>query len=466
MDKIFKNKEELLEAARNSLNIPFKDLDKTNRLSSPKGGVGQMVEESVFEYHANSESEPDFSNLGIELKVSPMIKRKDGTYKAKERMVLNIINYMTENLESFYDSHLWHKNKEILMMFYEHNYEMPKNYWFLQEILDFTWPQEDLNIVKNDWKIIASKIKNGKAHELSESDTMYLGACTKGATAESSFRQQPFSDIPAKQRAYSLKQSYVNYILAHYVFGEDKNEQLIKDEKLLKEKSFEDVLKDIVKPYIGKTQKELINLLNIIESKQTNASIIKSIFKVNGDISKTQEFLKANIIPKTIRIEANGLIREHMSFPTFKFKEIINQTFEESDFGYTLMTGKFMFVIFQKIDDTEENSIFKGIKFWSMPYDDIIEAQRCWENTKRILINGVALNPTSKGFENNLPGAKDNRVSHVRPKASKSYYKFGNTYEKGNPSDGDELPDGRWMTKQCFWLNKEYIKSIIANLED
>ena len=78
MNKIFESREELLKTAKESLNIPFGKLDKTNRLVSAKGGVGQMVEENVFEYSANSESQPDFPNLGIELKVSPMVKRKDG----------------------------------------------------------------------------------------------------------------------------------------------------------------------------------------------------------------------------------------------------------------------------------------------------------------------------------------------------------------------------------------------------
>jgi len=462
MSKIYKTREELLETANKCLNIPFGQLDKTNRLSSIKGGIGQTVEENVFEYALNSDSDPDIPNLGIDIKTAGVIKIQNGQFRAKERLVLNIINYMEENLDSFEDSHFWYKNKELLIMFYEYLKDgTPKSFWKFFNYIDYRWPEEDLIIIKQDWQKIVSKIKEGKADELSESDTMYLGACTKGATAETSLRKQPFSDIKAKQRAYSLKQSYMSYLVNEYLFGNKQSERIVKSNTELTNKTFEDVLLDAVKPYIGKTQKELVNVFNITESKQTNASIIKQIFKLNGNIEKTEEFQKANIIPKTVRIETDGSIREHMSFPTFKFKEIINQYFEESDFGYTLTTGKFMFIVFQKVDLSEESSIFKGIKFWNMPYEDIIEAQRCWESTKEIVSNGVILNPSPKGFTNNLPGAKDNRVSHVRPHASKSYYKFGSSYEKGNPSDGDELPDGRWMTKQCFWLNKEYIKSIL-----
>ena len=32
--------------------------------------------------------------------------------------------------------------------------------------------------------------------------------------------------------------------------------------------------------------------------------------------------------------------------------------------------------------------------------------------------------------------------------------------------DGDELPNGEWMTKQCFWLNAKYIEKVIKNLLD
>ncbi len=61
-----------------------------------------------------------------------------------------------------------------------------------------------MNIFKNDFEIIKSKVKEGLAHEISEGDTSYLGACTKAQT--SNIRtSQPFSHILAKPRAYSLK---------------------------------------------------------------------------------------------------------------------------------------------------------------------------------------------------------------------------------------------------------------------
>ena len=65
---------------------------------------------------------------------------------------------------------------------------------------------------KKDWNKIVEKIKKGKAHELSESDTCYLGACTKGAN-NTSLRSQPFSEEPAMQRAFSFKSQFMKKLL-------------------------------------------------------------------------------------------------------------------------------------------------------------------------------------------------------------------------------------------------------------
>ena len=39
-----------------------------------------------------------------------------------------------------------------------------------------------------------------------------------------------------------------------------------------------------------------------------------------------EEFEKANIVVKTIRIGKNNKIKESMSFPTFKFKELLQRS--------------------------------------------------------------------------------------------------------------------------------------------
>lgn len=463
MTKKFENEMDLLKFATTAKNKTFSDIDLYNRLSNNKGSIGQVMEESFFGYEVNSRHEADFAELGVELKVTPFISTRKG-YRAKERLVLGLINYCRENWDDFYKSEFWAKNRNILMMFYEHKTDLPKELWSIFDVILYKFPEEDLLIIQRDWSVISNKVKSGLAHELSEGDTLYLGACTKGITAEKSMVKQPFSDILAKQRAYSFKNSYMSYVLNNYVFGSQPTEKVIKDITVLQTQSFEDHIKNLFLPYIGKSQKDLITLLNIKSSKATNYSIITSILKVNGNLEKTEEFQKGNIIPKTIRIEANGTIKESMSFPAFNFSDFDDLTWEESEFYDVLTESRFMFIIFSKIDNTDQTSIFKGVYFWSMPSEDIKEASLCWIRTKNIIKEGVKLIATPSGVINNLPKAIENRVAHVRPHASKSAYRFDNI-SIGDLKDAYPLPDGRWMTKQCFWLNSSYVKSIFEVLK-
>ena len=59
-----------------------------------KGELGQLIEKYLFGIENNSDSEPDFMPAGIELKVTPYRKLKNGKLSAKERLVLNVIDFM------------------------------------------------------------------------------------------------------------------------------------------------------------------------------------------------------------------------------------------------------------------------------------------------------------------------------------------------------------------------------------
>ena len=188
----------------NEVIVTILDEDSLN-----KGSLGQLVEQFLFGITNNNDSEPDFMPAGIELKVTPYKKLKDNKLTAKERLVLNIINFKEEYKNDFKDSHFWMKNNTIQLLWYlwEQNKE-PKDYKITHENLLELSKNEDLAQIEKDWNYIVKKIKAGKAHELSEADTMYLGACTKGNNSLS-IREQPFSDIPAMQRAFCFKKSYI-----------------------------------------------------------------------------------------------------------------------------------------------------------------------------------------------------------------------------------------------------------------
>ena len=138
-----------------------------------------------------------------------------------------------------------------------------------------------------------------------------------------------------------------------------------------------------------------------------------------------------------------------MSFPVFRFKELIKEDWDDSTFGNYLRETRFLFVVY-KFDNNEVLRL-QGCQFWNIPYVDLEnEVRDVWEKTKSVFEEGLKIEIVNGQYRSNFPKAKDNRVSHVRPHAR-------------NAQDTDELPDGRVFPKQCFWLNNTYIYSQITD---
>lgn len=429
-----------------------------------KGGLGDLIEECYFHYKCNNDSRPDFPDAGVELKVTPYKINKNKTLSAKERLIITMIDYFKIVEENFEDSHLWNKSQLILLIYYLYSKDIKNRLDYkINYAKLFTPPQEDLEIIKNDFKIIVDKIKAGKAHELSEGDTMYLGAATKSASS-SNRRGQPFSDIPAKPRAFSFKASYMTYVLNNFIVpNKTTYEPIIKDASELKFNTFEEIIINKINSYAGKTDEELCKIFNR-EYNDNKAQWIDLAYRMLGIKSnKAEEFEKANITVKALRIESKDKIVESSPLPTFKFKELVEETWEKSKLFNYLDQQKFLFVVYKKDGD---RYVLKGAQLWNIPYDDLNTTVReGWENIRNVIIDGVKFTPkTYKNgkiiYSNNLPNKESNRVIHIRPHAQKSAYRFEDGTEIGNISrDANELPDGRYITNQSFWLNNTYVLS-------
>lgn len=453
----YDSKKALLEKAKEANGLTFKALDSYKRLdnSITKGQFGHIIEESLFEYEINSSKAADFEELNVELKVTPFRKLKNGSYSAKERLVLNIINYLTEHQHTFYESSFWQKNQSLLLMFYEYIDHVPLDELKIFDSILYQYPESDLKIIKNDWHIIIEKIKAGLAHEISESDTMYLAACTKGASSLST-RPQPFSPIPAKQRAYSFKTSFMTQLLNDYVLGERTSEKIIKNPEELDDKTFEEIVLDRFKPYLNKSKDELKTILQVqSKAKSDNALIVAKILDIS-DTQNADEFIKANIKTKTIKQSLTGTIKESMSFPTFKFEEIIKEDWESSSLRETFANTKFLFVVFT--ENENKTLVLTKVLFWNMPENTLdTKVKAVWQDT----VDKIKLGRIFKGFNSrnqrltHFMGIKDNPVSHVRPHATNAKDTYPLPVQ-------DVLSGALEYTKQCFWLNASYIRKVIS----
>jgi len=421
-----------------------------------KGNFGQILEKFYFGYEPNSDAEPDFKEAGIELKSSPLKTLKNGDFRSKERLVLNIINYLEVHKEEFETSSFWKKNAHLLLVFYLHDKDLDLLDYLIKLVDGWQYPNEDLKIIKQDWEFINQKIKDGKAHELSEGDTFYLGACTKGSTALKSFRDQPFNEEQAKQRAYSLKQGYVNHIIANIAQEETAvyGKIIEQPEILEKVRSIEEIVILKFHPFYGKSAEQIEQELGLElnqKAKSYFANLTNAILGLELG-QKIEEFEKADIQVKTIRLKENDLPKEDISFPTFEYQELVETDWEDSDFK-NILESKFFFVFYQF---EGENLILRKVKFWNMPYSDILVAKNVWEEMVKTVSNGeIVKEVTEKGVRKTyFPKKTENKVSHVRPHARNSE----DTYDL---PVADKLTGLKEYTKHCFWLNASYVKDEI-----
>ncbi|MDP2642684.1 MAG: Sau3AI family type II restriction endonuclease [Candidatus Peregrinibacteria bacterium] len=460
MTKIYQTKEQVLEKAKTILlkslrGVISKEVAETieNQIGgygvSRKGFFGELMEKYFFDINPGNVSAPDFTIAGVELKTTPLKKHAKNKFASKERLVFSMINYDSIVGETWELSSFLKKNKTLLLMFY---------LWIeRQSILDYEFKfvhllnlledisSEDVFQIQKDWEYIVAKIKRGEAHLLSEGDTYYLGACTKAANSRV-VRDQPLNRTPAKPRAFSFKQQYINYLIQTKLLGEKTNtDSIFKKQRRLE--TIEDVVREKFSYFIGKTDKEILAKLESNlgkKSKSYKRLIVNRILGVNS--SNIEELEKANITLKVITLESTGMLKESMSFPAFDYKDLVTQPWYDdeeevmSDFHLQLETKKFLFVVFQKQKDSDE-IVLRKTMFWNFPMKDIGEAENVWQKT---------IDCINEGRYDEFPKIKYSAVAHVRPHGK-------------NSKDTIETPQKTQEMKRCFWLNAKYIQRAIEN---
>ena len=160
----------------------------------------------------------------------------------------------------------------------------------------------------------------------------------------------------------------MSYVINNYVVGQINTYDSILKNTELKEETFDNVVLNKINEYKGKTEEELYSQFEINKnSKQANSSLISRMLGVKTD--NVEEFEKANIGIKTIRIDKKGNPRESMSFPKFKILDFVQETFDSSELYNYFYEKRFLFVVFKENMTGEYELI--GSKFWNMPISDL-----------------------------------------------------------------------------------------------
>lgn len=406
-----------------------------------KGAFGQLVEQLHFGYPPNSIAELDFPVARLELKATGALPARRG-WRAKERLVLSNINYEQLIQEAeFGSSSFLGKNARLLLLVYLWVADTsPMDYEVIGSgviELDALEPAER-QVIEDDWQKIRQMVLEGRAHEISEGDTVYLKAARKGAGTGLDDRTQPCSPVPAPNRAFSFPASFVTRLILPLIGGSavPGDAEAAVDEHELRDRTFEEVLLARFDRFRGMSAQQITQELDPNMNTTAKGFVADLARRMIGVKSrKIEEFEKAGIIMKVVRVQANGRPRESMSFPAFRYKQLITQNWFESDLR-ELLSRRFLFVFF---DIRGDELFFSHAAFWAMPETVLDgEVRLVWEETVRRICCGRA---------HDLPRTGFSAVAHVRPHAQ-------------NRNDTDETPDGRFLTKHGFWLNAAYIGKI------
>lgn len=401
----------------------------TYQAGKGKGNLGDIVERSYFGINPGNVSAPDFLDAGIELKTTPL-KRVGKKLRAKERLVLQMINYDVVCGENWENSSFLSKNQLLLLVFYLWEEGVaPLDYIFEIARL-WSFPEKDLEIIRDDWETIREKIARGEAHRLSEGDTNYLSACVKGAKG-SDLRSQPNSSERAKPRAFSLKQSYMNSVIAASL----KDQEVLATEKLRSGKTLEQLVHERFLPFIGLTADEIARRLDIRAARNAKnfyAVVTNRILGASPE-KRVAEFEKAGIVVRTMRLKPSGMPKEAISFKAFDYLDLVEQQWEDSDLREQL-TRRFFFVVYQL--DRQGVPTLIRTQFWTMPIEDVdLGGRECFERTVELIMEDKA---------DCLPKSSENIVCHVRPHGR-------------NAQDTLPTPTGGRAVRKSFWLNQKYL---------
>lgn len=444
------DEQSVLEHARRLLGHALRDLYDEDYLAPHtnrgRGNIGGLVQAVHFGLPLDNRPEPDFVDLGIELKVTGLKTLQNGELRAKERLVLSIIDYEDIVGETFLDSSLLRKSAFLLLICYLYEAGVdPTDVRF--ELADY-WRLlgQDHRQIEKDWSTIVGKVRAGLAHELSEGDTQYLGACVKGPGGAKEYRSQPFSETPAVQRAFSFKPRYLNHVVNELMArqGRRRSEEQIPlfsvDEGA--HRAFEDVVLESLEPFMGMTERAIAEEFDLpfsASDKMRRYRYVRHMLGVPGR-RPIAEFERAGVTLKTIPLKSDGAPKENMSFKAIDYLDLVDEEWETSDLRDTLVSS-FLFVFFRSDDSDcrlgDGTCRLDSAFFWHIP-ENVLDTR------------------VRETWEDAVEKVKAGDYSYL-PKSSDTKYVYVNTHGRDS-RDVAPTPQGGTEKKRSFWLYKEVIK--------
>lgn len=481
-------RDELEHIFGNVVNKTLGDVDKKNvfarTVAHPKktGIAGDVVEQSILGYPANSNKKPDLLVDGTPTEVKSTGIRKpkkkgEFLYEAKEPMSITAVSPSIITNEEFDTSHFWSKIEHMLLVYY--HYDSPvtvkaadyanfliKGYHFHK------FSEEEKEILKNDWLIVRDFIQYLKDN--------YVNAKDEYPRISSELRKQlMLIDTSPKwpnPPRFRLKRAAVSTLVQKH-FGA-QFEKLAETYSSFKE--LDEELRKLATRYRGNTVRELIKKLGIAfdfesgkdASKSISEQIVVKMF--GGTVKKLSEidiFSKVGLVPKTIVQTKEGKRTEDTKLFRIDFAEWtdVDISFEES-YAYNYFSGQqILGIMFEEPSTTAPLLDNKFLGFKRLVFSEEIienEVKPVWQRIRDLVNNNELVESIMVDkFNNPCMNKKTNTVKTSLNFPKSKDHTF---FVRGTGADSTKKMlelNGINMYSQYFWMRGEVITEMLSNVE-
>ncbi len=214
------NKQELMERAESLAGITIQQLANKMEAKVPvsmthaKGWIGSLLELSLGA-DASSSPEPDFINLGIELKTIPI----DNNGKPKESTYICVAQLDPTALSSWKTSLVKRKLTEVLWIPVESTKNIPVSLRRIGSPVLWRPDNDQERQLKKDWQELSNMIALGEIDKISSSMGKYLQIRPKAANASSLTKDKNQTGINSLTlpRGFYLRSSFTRLIISSII---------------------------------------------------------------------------------------------------------------------------------------------------------------------------------------------------------------------------------------------------------
>lgn len=448
------------------------EIDRTGVFSGKpknKGVAGDVIEQSILGYPADTRQEPDIEIDGIpyEVKTTGLVKsREDDKLVAKEPMSVTAVSVDRIWRERFESSAFWHKLEHLLLAYYLYNNGRNSKVSDTMEyaafpFLDYElheWSEEDRSVLKSDWTLVHDFVERVHAEGM-DPDEEYP------KLSHELNRQLLYTDTSPKwphSPRWRLKRSTVSALVREHFEG--GLEEL--PSTYASYGDLERACRELRFQFGEHTVEEIANAVGYtgsLKSKSVSEALIVRMFGGTAKkLSKIDVFAKAGITCKTV-VTTGGpaQMAEDTKFLKMDVAELedVSISWDESS-AREGFERRVLCAVFSEpsVKAPLRENVFLGFKWIELDDQALDEARRVWEESRRLIVSGALRDVVSFG-KDGVPVVNKTGVIRSAPNFPKARGARA-VFVRGDSLNSTKKPlviNGIAMYPQYFWLKRSWV---------